>query len=66
MYDALKGVTINAAYEYHEENKKGTIKEGKNADLVILDQNPIKVNKTIIKDIKVLEIIKDGQIVYKR
>lgn len=64
VYDALKGVTINAAYEYGEENKKGSIKAGKTADLVILDSNPLKVDKLAIADIKVLETIKAGEVVY--
>lgn len=64
VYDALKGVTINAAYAYFEEEEKGSIKVGKRADLVILDQNPLKVDPMTIKDIKVLETIKDGVTVY--
>ena len=50
--DAIKVVTINDAYEYFEENTKGSIKEGKLADLIILDKNPLKVNPMDIKDIK--------------
>jgi hypothetical protein len=65
VYDALKGVTINAAYEYFEENEKGSLKAGKRADLVILSQNPCKVEPMAIKDIKVLETIKDGVTVYR-
>lgn len=65
VYDALKGITINAAYAYFEEDSKGSIKEGKRADLVILDQNPLKVDKMAIRDIKVLETIKDGETIYK-
>ena len=65
VYDALKAITKNAAYQYFEENKKGTIEEGKIADFVILDKNPCKVKKEKIRDIKVLETIKDGKTVYR-
>ena len=64
VYDALKAVTINAAYEYFEEDSKGSIKEGKRADLVILDQNPLETDPLDLKDIKVLETIKDGKSIY--
>ncbi len=64
VYDALKAVTINAAYQYFEENAKGSIKEGKRADLVILDRSPLDVDKMKIKDINVIETIKDGMTIY--
>ena len=64
-YEAIKAVTINAAYQYHEEDSKGSIKVGKNADFVILDKNPLKVDVATIKDIKVLETIKDNNSIYK-
>lgn len=62
--EALKAITINAAYQYFEEDLKGSIKENKLADLVILDANPLKVNKDDIRNIKVLETIKEGKTVY--
>jgi predicted amidohydrolase YtcJ len=66
VYDALKAVTINAAYAYFEEASKGSIKEGKRADLVILDKDPTAVDPMAIRDIQVLETIKDGKTIYKR
>lgn len=65
VYDALKAVTINAAYAYFEEDSKGSIKEGKRADLVILDKSPLDVDPYVIRDIQVLETIKDGKSVYQ-
>lgn len=62
--EALKAITINAAYQYFEEDGKGSIEVGKLADLVILDGNPLTVDPVAIKDIKVIETIKEGQPIY--
>lgn len=66
VYEALQAVTIHAAYAYDEEQTKGSIKVGKIADFVILDQNPLTVDKMDIKNIQVLETIKEGETIYKR
>ncbi|MFR9071353.1 MAG: amidohydrolase family protein [Paraclostridium sp.] len=63
--DAIKAVTINGAYQYFEENTKSSIKECKLTDLIILDKNPLKVNPMDIKDIKILETIKEGNSIFK-
>lgn len=65
-YEALKSLTIWGAYQFFEEDRKGSLKEGKLADLVILDQNPLKIDPLKLKDIKILETIKEGNSVYKR
>lgn len=57
VYDALKGVTINAAYSYFEETKKGSIEEGKKAQFVILDKNPLEVPIDEIPNIKIVKTI---------
>jgi predicted amidohydrolase YtcJ len=66
MADALKALTLHGAYQYGEEGRKGSIKVGKLADLVILSHNPMTIDPDKIMDIKVLETIKEGKTVYPR
>lgn len=63
-YEALQAITIDAAFQFREEDSKGSIAPGKRADLVILSADPTKVPPMEIKDIKVLETIKDGKTIY--
>jgi len=62
---AIKAITINAAFQNFDENIKGSLEAGKYADLVILDKNPLKVPEEEIKEIKVLETIKEGKTIYQ-
>ena len=64
-YDGLRAVTAMAAYQLKEEQTKGTLEAGKLADLVILEKNPLKVDPVTIKDIAVVETIKEGKTVYR-
>lgn len=64
-YQALESITKIAAYQNFEEEEKGTIAVGKRADLVILDRNPLEVVPQEIKDVRVLETIKDGKTIYQ-
>ena len=63
-YQALQAITTNAAFQSREEASKGSIEVGKRADLVILSADPTKVAPETIKDIKVVETIKDGKSIY--
>lgn len=66
VMEGLKAITINGAYQYGEEKEKGSIEKGKRADLAILSDNPLKIEVSKIKDIAVLETIKDGKTIYKK
>ena len=57
-------MTVYAAYQYGEEETKGTIQEGKTADFIILDRNPLEIPEEEVKDVKVLETIKEGKQIY--
>jgi predicted amidohydrolase YtcJ len=64
--EGLKAMTINVAYQYGEKSSKGSLEPGKLADLVILDKNPLTVDPMTIKEIKVVETIKEGKSIYRR
>lgn len=63
-FEGLKCMTHWAAEQYDELDTKGTLEVGKLADLVILDMDPMKVDPMSIKDIKILETIKEGITIY--
>ncbi len=63
---ALHAITLGAAYQYFEEDKKGSIAPGKQADLVILERNPLLANPDTLKDISIVETFARGQSVFKK
>ncbi len=65
VYEGLRSLTINGAYQYHEEKTKGSLEPGKLADLVVLSANPLKVDPLTIKAIQVVETIKEGRSIYR-
>jgi len=65
-YEALKMITLWGAEQFGEQAAKGSIKEGKLADLVVLSDNPLTVDPATINQIQVLETIKEGKTVWSR
>jgi imidazolonepropionase-like amidohydrolase len=61
--DAWKFVTLNPAKLLHIDDKVGSIKVGKDADLVVWNENPLsiyaKAEKTIIEGVVYFDIEKD-------
>ena len=60
--NALKGVTIEAAYSLRLENEVGSIEPGKLANFTILEENPLTVKVNKIKDIKIWGTVHEGRI----
>lgn len=63
---ALHATTLGAAYQYFEEDSKGSITPGKQADLVILGSNPLLVDPDLLKDIPVIETFARGKSIYRQ
>ena len=64
--DALKAMTIWPAYQHFEENSKGSLEEGKLADMVILDRDPLTIDRQNLVDIQIVATIKEGVTVYQQ
>ena len=63
---ALKALTLWGAYQHFEEKSKGSIEPGKLADLVVLSDNPLTMDRQQFMSLQVMETIKEGQSVYRR
>src|SRR5690554_5121086 len=63
--EALRGMTIWAAFANFEENEKGSIEVGKFADFTILDKNIMEVDEDEIPNTKVVATFINGELVYK-
>ena len=64
--EALHAVTLGAAYQYFEEDVKGSIAPGKQADLVVLERNPLTADPAELEHIRVLETFSRGRSVFAR
>ena len=62
---ALRAVTVHAAYQYFREDTLGSIRPGKQADLIILSADPTAVDPMDIRSVRVLETIHRGKTVWQ-
>lgn len=66
VMEALRFYTINGAYAAFEDGIKGSVTEGKLADLVILDRDPCAIEDEELLQVTVDATILGGEIVYQR
>ncbi len=64
--EAIRAYTIDGAYAAHEEDGKGSIEEGKLADLVAVDRDPLSIDPRDLKNVETVMTIIDGEVVYRR
>lgn len=57
---ALKSLTTMAAWQIGMEDKLGSIREGKYADLILLDDNPLSIPIEKLRNIRVLKTLIHG------
>ena len=63
-YTALRAMTTWPAHQYFEDGSKGSLHKGKQADLIILNANPLKVPREELVDLFVIETISRGKTIY--
>ena len=63
---ALRALTADAAWQYRLERERGTLEAGKVADLVLLSRNPLTTDPKLLRDVKVVETVKEGRTVYRQ
>lgn len=61
VMEALKAVTIDAAWQCRMDDIVGSLEAGKYADLVVLDRNPLAVEPAEIGELKVVETWLEGK-----
>ena len=59
-YEALKAITINAAYQHFEDDIKGTLEVGKQADLVVLSEDPLSIDTKNLLEVNVVSTFSRG------
>jgi predicted amidohydrolase YtcJ len=64
--EALRMMTVDAAYAAFEENSKGSIENGKLADIIVLSHNIMEIEEEKILNTKVVMTILNGRIIYSK
>ena len=65
VMDALRAVTIDAAWQVFQEGNRGSLEPGKYADLVVLSGNPLEEPMTL-RDLEVEQTLIGGATIYRR
>ncbi len=60
--DALRAITLGAAYTLKLDGEIGSIECGKRADFCVLDDDPLAVPSMALKDLPVWGVVQDGRV----
>ena len=64
VMEAVKMVTINAAYVLGKEKEVGSLEIGKKADFIVLDRDIFNINPLDISNINIERTYFNGELVY--
>ncbi|MCI2229101.1 amidohydrolase [Polaribacter sp. MSW13] len=64
IIEAIKSLTINAAWQINMENKIGSLEKGKYADFIILNRNPLKTKPSELSKIECVKTFINGNLAY--
>ncbi|MDL2212108.1 amidohydrolase [Erysipelotrichaceae bacterium OttesenSCG-928-M19] len=66
IYEAIRAYTYEGAYQSFEEDRKGTIEVGKQADFIVIDQDLFAIDVEEIPKTQVLKTFVNGELVYEK
>ncbi|MCR4789944.1 MAG: amidohydrolase [Treponemataceae bacterium] len=66
VYEALRMCTYNGYYASFDEKERGSLEEGKIADMVVLSESPYAVDKADLRKIKTEELYLGGKVYEKQ
>ena len=64
--EAIEAATVTATYSAYQEKDKGTLEEGKLADMVVLSDDIFSIPEEKIKDLSAELTVRGGEIVYSK
>jgi len=62
VMDAMKAITLDAAYQLKLDHEMGSIEAGKLADFAVLEEDPLEVDPMTLKDIPVWGTVLGGEL----
>ena len=62
--EAIRMFTANGAYTIMAEDRIGSIEAGKQADMIVLDRNPLEIEPVTLNETKALKTLLGGRVVY--
>jgi len=60
--DALRAITLGAAYTLRLDHEIGSIECGKRADFAVLEDDPLEIGAEALKDVRIWGVVQGGRV----